>query len=118
MAVVPVVRSGRPRQDLGDRHHLHQDTGRLCLSCVVIEFFCRRVVGWSMQGRQTTDVVLQAQLKAGKGTATNLQTREDAKRDVFDNFEMFYNPKRKHVRNGMLSPDEFERQQKLEAEGV
>jgi putative transposase len=25
---------------------------------------------------------------------------------------MFYNPKRKHVRNGMLSPVEFERQQK------
>jgi len=25
---------------------------------------------------------------------------------------MFYNPKRKHVRNGMLSPVEFEKQQK------
>ncbi|MBG6176931.1 transposase InsO family protein [Labrenzia sp. EL_208] len=31
---------------------------------------------------------------------------------------MFYNPKRKHVRNGMLSPVEFERQQKMKAEGV
>jgi len=30
----------------------------------------------------------------------------------FDYIEMFYNPKRKHVRNGMLSPVEFERQQK------
>jgi putative transposase len=26
---------------------------------------------------------------------------------------MFYNPKRKHVRNGMLSPVEFEKQQKI-----
>jgi putative transposase len=28
---------------------------------------------------------------------------------VFDYIEMFYNPTRKHVRNGMLSPVEFER---------
>lgn len=32
---------------------------------------------------------------------------------VFDYIEMFYNPKRKHVRNGMLSPVEFERQQEM-----
>ena len=32
--------------------------------------------------------------------------------------EMFYNPKRKHARNGMLSPLQFERKQKLRLEGV
>jgi putative transposase len=26
---------------------------------------------------------------------------------------MFYNPRRKHVRNGMLSPVEFERQHQM-----
>ena len=36
-----------------------------------------------------------------------------AREDVFDYIEMFYNPKRKHVRNGMLSPVDFERQQKM-----
>ena len=41
------------------------------------------------------------------------RTREEARRDVFDYIEMFYNPKRKHVRNGMLSPVEFERQQEM-----
>jgi len=46
------------------------------------------------------------------------KTRDLAKADVFDYIEMFYNPKRKHVRNGMLSPVEFERQQILKAEGV
>ena len=46
------------------------------------------------------------------------KTREDTRRDVFDYIEMFYNPKRKHVRNGMLSPVEFERRQKMKAEGV
>ena len=46
------------------------------------------------------------------------KTRADARQDVFDYIEMFYNPKRKHVRNGMLSPVEFERQQNTITEGV
>ena len=144
---------------------------------VVIDPYSRRVVGWSMQGRQTTDVVLQALLMAvwrrkpknkvlirsDQGSqftsmdwasflkAHNLEhsmsrrgnchdnavaesffnllkrerirrktykTRADARQDVFDYIEMFYNPKRKHARNGMLSPVEFERQQEARTEGV
>jgi len=46
------------------------------------------------------------------------KTREEAREDVFDYIEMFYNPVRKRVRNGMLSPVEFERQQTLKTEGV
>jgi len=46
------------------------------------------------------------------------RTRQEARRDVFDYIEMFYNPKRKHARNRMLSPVEFERQRKLRHEGV
>jgi putative transposase len=38
---------------------------------------------------------------------------DEARQDVFDYIEMFYNPQRKHVRNGMLSPVEFEKQQKI-----
>ena len=144
---------------------------------VIIDLYSRRVVGWSMQSRQTTDVVLQALLMAvwrrkprnkvlihsDQGSqftsmdwasflrAHNLQhsmsrrgnchdnavaesffnllkrerirrrtykTRAEARQDVFDYIEMFYNPKRKHVRNGMLSPVEFERQQEMRTEGV
>jgi len=139
---------------------------------VVIDLFSRRVIGWSLQSRQTTDVVLQALLMAvwrrkpknsvlvhsDQGSQFtsmdwaaflkhhNLEhsmsrrgnchdnavaesffnllkrerirrrtyrTREEARQDVFDYIEMFYNPKRKHVRNGMLSPVEFERQQEM-----
>ncbi|AVH45076.1 transposase [Agrobacterium tumefaciens] len=40
------------------------------------------------------------------------RSRDEARQDVFDYIEMFY-PKRKHVRNGMLSPVEFEKQQKI-----
>lgn len=144
---------------------------------VVIDLYSRRVIGWAMQGRQTTDVVLQALLMAvwrRKPRAQVLihsdqgsqftsmdwaaflkhhnlahsmsrrgnchdnavaesffnllkrerirrkiyRSRDEARQDVFDYIEMFYNPKRKHVRNGMLSPVEFERQQAMKAEGV
>ena len=144
---------------------------------VVIDLYSRRVVGWSMQGRQTTDVALQALLSAvwrrkpqnkvlihsdqgsqftsmdwasflkhhhlehsmsRRGNCHDnavaesffnllkrerirrriYRTREEARRDVFEYIEMFYNPKRKHTRNGMLSPIEFERQQKNKTEGV
>jgi putative transposase len=144
---------------------------------VVIDLYSRRVVGWSLQSRQTTDVVLQALLMAvwrrkpknkvlihsDQGSqftsrdwasflkAHNLEhsmsrrgnchdnavaesffnllkrerirrrvykTRAEARQDVFDYIEMFYNPKRKHARNGMLSPVDFEQQQKMRTEGV
>jgi putative transposase len=128
---------------------------------VVIDLYSRRIVGWSMQSRQTvTDVVLQALLMAvwrqeaaevhsDQGSqftsmdwaafirAHNLEhsmsrrgnchdnavaesffsslkrerirrrtykTREEARQDVFDYIEMFYNPVRKHVRNGCCHP--------------
>ncbi len=45
-------------------------------------------------------------------------TREEARQDVFAHIDMFYNSVRKHVRNEMLLPVEFERQQVLKAEGV
>ena len=46
-------------------------------------------------------------------------SRDDAKADVFNYIEMFYNPKRKHTNNGMLSPVDFEtKQQKLNEAGV
>jgi putative transposase len=46
------------------------------------------------------------------------RTRDEARQDVFDYIEMFYNPKRKHVRNGMQSPVEFERQHDVMTEDV
>ena len=144
---------------------------------VVIDLYSRRVVGWSMQNRQHTELVLQALLMAvwrrkprnkvlihsDQGSQFtsidwaaflkqhNLEhsmsrrgnchdnavaesffnllkrerirrrmyrTRDDARQDVFDYIEMIYNPKRKHVRNGMLSPVDFERQQKMNKQGV
>lgn len=41
------------------------------------------------------------------------RSRDEARQAVFDYMEVFNNPKRKHVRNGILSPDELEKQQKI-----
>jgi len=38
------------------------------------------------------------------------RTRADARADVFDYIEMFYNPKRRHGDNGLLSPVDYEDQ--------
>jgi putative transposase len=46
------------------------------------------------------------------------KTRIEARQDVFDYIKMFYNLTRKHARNWMLLPIEFEKQQKLRTEGV
>jgi putative transposase len=37
-------------------------------------------------------------------------TREEARRDVFDYIEMFYNPKRRHGYHNRLSPVDYEKQ--------
>ena len=36
------------------------------------------------------------------------RTRDDARADVFDYIERFYNPRRRHSKLGYLSPMEFE----------
>lgn len=45
-------------------------------------------------------------------------TRKDARDDIFDYIEFFYNPKRKHGSNHMLSPVEFEKQHKGKQQSV
>jgi putative transposase len=45
-------------------------------------------------------------------------TREEACQDIFNYIELFYNPKRKHGKNGLLSPIDYERQQKMKLQGV
>jgi len=58
-------------------------------------------------------------LKRERVRRRTYKTREQARQDIFDYIEMFYNPKRKHVRNGMLSPVDFEnRQFNVNQEGV
>lgn len=135
---------------------------------VVIDLFSRQVVGWSMQSRMQTDLVLQAMTMAvwrrkparglmihsdqgsqftghdwqdflkAHGIECSMSrrgnchdnavaesffqllkrerirrkiytTQDDAKSDVFNYIEMFYNTQRQHGHNDGLSPVEFER---------
>jgi len=45
-------------------------------------------------------------------------TRQDARDDVFDYIEMFYNPKRRHSFNNQLSSVEFEKRYAMSFQGV
>ena len=52
-------------------------------------------------------------LKTERTARKTYRTRDQAKADVFDYIERFYNPKRRHSTLGYLSPMEFEKQMLL-----
>jgi putative transposase len=47
-------------------------------------------------------------LKTERTAGKLYRTRDEAKADVFDYIECFYNPKRRHSTIGYMSPMEFE----------
>ena len=47
-------------------------------------------------------------LKTERTARKTYRTRNDAKADVFDYIERFYNPKRRHSTIGYMSPMDFE----------
>lgn len=50
-------------------------------------------------------------LKREKIRRRTYKTRNQARQGIFEYIEMFYNPKRKHTNNGLLSPIDFENRQ-------
>lgn len=48
-------------------------------------------------------------LKTERTSRKRYRTREDARADVFDYIERFYNPRRRHSTLGQVSPDQFEK---------
>lgn len=70
----------------------------------------------SRRGNCNDDAVVESfvnLLKRERIRRRTYRTRGEARQDVFDYIEMFYNPTRKHVRNGMLSPVEFEKRHQI-----
>ena len=150
-----------------DITHIRTHEGWLYLA-VVIDLFSRRVIGWSMKSRVTSDIVLDALLMAvwrrkpasavtvhsdqgsqyksrdwlsflrTHGLKPSMSrrgnchdnavaesffqllkrerikrriylTRSEARGDIFDYIEMFYNTKRRHGSSEQLSPVEYEK---------
>jgi putative transposase len=80
----------------------------------VVDLFSRRVVGWSMSrsGNVWDNAAMESffsSLKTERTAAKTYRSRDEAKADVFDYIERFYNAKRRHSTIGYLSPMEFER---------
>jgi len=57
-------------------------------------------------------------LKSERIRSKTYATREEPRQDVFNYIELFYNPKRKHGKNGLLSPIDYEQQQNMKLQGV
>ena len=96
----------------------------------MVDLFSRRVVGWSMSepfqrlladhgvtcsisraGNVWDNAVMErvfSSLKTERTAAKLYRTRAQAKADVFEYIECFYNPRRRHSTLGYLSPMEFE----------
>jgi transposase InsO family protein len=64
----------------------------------VIDLFSRRVVGWSMSPAMTAQLVTDALLTA---IWRRDRTRNEARADVFDYIERFYNTTRRHSTIGI-----------------
>ena len=59
--------------------------------------------------KQRRDGELLSSLKTEHTARKLYRTPDEAKADLFDYLERFYNPKRRHSRIGYMSPMEFER---------
>lgn len=159
------------RQWVADFTYIWATEGWLYVA-VVLDLYSRRVVGWSMKAKMTSDLVIDAlmmaiwrrgpaekllhhsdqgsqytsdafqkllrehsiecsmsrrgdcwdnavaesffsSLKAERVDRKTYRTRNEARADVFDYIERFYNPKRRHSTLGYLSPIDYENQAKL-----
>ena len=54
-----------------------------------------------------------ANLKKEKIRRKKYQTREDARRAIFEYIELFYNPKRRHTHNNRVAPTIYEQQHSM-----
>jgi len=91
-----------------------------------MDLFSRRIVGWSMSDTINSELVQSAMRQALADRRPNVglihhsdrhlfstsgkiyKTFDDAKKDIFNYVEMFYNRKRRHASLGYISPVVYE----------
>lgn len=74
----------------------------------------RATCGMSRAGNVRDNSVMESffsTLKTARTARKTYRARNEAKADVFDYIERFYNPKRQHSTIGYISPMQFEQQQ-------
>jgi putative transposase len=78
---------------------------RLRLSASWTQFACQMGNGWDNAAMES----FFSSLKTERTARKTYRSGDEAKADVFDYIERFYNPKRRHSTIGYMSPMEFER---------
>jgi putative transposase len=111
--MMAVWRRGKPRMLLH-----HSDQGSQYTSEAFQRLLADAGVTCSMSrtGNVWGNAVMESffsSLKTERVAGKVYPTRDQARADVFDYIERFYNPKRRHSTLGYLSPAEFEMQAKL-----
>ena len=111
--VMAIWRRGRP-----DALLLHSDQGSQYTSEPFQRLMADNRVTCSMSrsGNVWDNAAMESffsSLKTERTARKTYRTREEAKADVFDYIERFYNPRRRHSTIGYLSPVAFEEQMRL-----
>ena len=110
--VTAIWRRGKPEAGLH-----HSDRGSQCTSEPFQRLLADQGLSCSMSrsGNCWDNAAMEScfsSLKTECTARTMYRSRDQAKADVFDYIERFYNPRRRHSTLGYLSPMEFERQAK------
>lgn len=107
--LMAIWRRGRPQALL---HHSDQgsqytaeDFQRLLASQNIICSMSKRGDCWDNAAVES----FFSTLKTERTSRRRYRTRDEARADVFDYIERFYNPRRRHSTLGLVSPDQFER---------
>jgi putative transposase len=107
--VMAIWRRGKPRTGLH-----HSDQGSQYTSDLFQRLLAAQGLSCSMSrsGNVWDNAAMESffsSLKTERTARKTYRTRDQAKADVFDYIERFYNPRRRHSTLGYMSPMEFER---------
>ncbi len=116
--IMAIWRRGKPDALLPNMVRYHSDRGSQYTSEQFQRLMAEHGVTCSMSraGNVWDNAAMESffsSLKTERTARKTYRTRDQAKADVFDYIERFYNPKRRHSTLGYVSPIEFEKQVRL-----
>jgi len=106
----------RRRPESGLLHHSDQGSQYTCEQFQQLLADHGIVCSMSRQGECHDNAVMESffsRMKDERVSRRRYRSRDDARSDIFDYIELFYNPKRRHSSLGGISPVEFEKRARL-----